>query len=85
MIFTNESNIDRWKNKRQVAVDSKIGRLTNFIKHVNVPMQVGQFRHYIMPFWWNSNLTGFVDFKDLYNHVYPIYLSKKLYMNPGFD
>ncbi|KAI8552441.1 hypothetical protein RHMOL_Rhmol06G0267000 [Rhododendron molle] len=40
VIFTNESNIDRWKNKRQVAVDSKIGRLTNFIKHVNVPMQV---------------------------------------------
>ncbi|KAH7860640.1 hypothetical protein Vadar_016015 [Vaccinium darrowii] len=40
VIFTNESNIDRWKNKRQVAVDSKIGRLTNFIKLVKVPMQV---------------------------------------------
>lgn len=50
MIFTNESNIDRWKNKRQVAVDSKIGRLMNFIKLVKVPMQVGEFGHYIMPF-----------------------------------
>ncbi|GMP65837.1 hypothetical protein CsSME_00026467 [Camellia sinensis var. sinensis] len=40
VIFTNESNIDRWKNKRQVAVDSKIGRLNNFIKHVTVPIQV---------------------------------------------
>ncbi|KAJ6301622.1 hypothetical protein OIU77_015849 [Salix suchowensis] len=40
VIFTNESNIDRWKNKRQVAVDSKIGRLNNFIKHVKVPIQV---------------------------------------------
>ncbi|KAK8527497.1 hypothetical protein V6N13_085326 [Hibiscus sabdariffa] len=39
VIFTNESNIDRWKNKRQVAVDSKIGRLNNFIKQVKVPMQ----------------------------------------------
>lgn len=24
VIFTNESNIDRWKNKRQAAVDSKL-------------------------------------------------------------
>ncbi|WCJ32274.1 Polynucleotide 3'-phosphatase ZDP [Euphorbia peplus] len=40
VIFTNESNIDRWKNKRQVAVDSKLGRLNNFIKHVKVPIQV---------------------------------------------
>lgn len=40
VIFTNESNIDRWKNKRQVAVDSKIGRLNNFIKLVKVPIQV---------------------------------------------
>ncbi|XP_065861953.1 polynucleotide 3'-phosphatase ZDP-like [Euphorbia lathyris] len=40
VIFTNESNIDRWKNKRQVAVDSKLGRLSNFIKHVKVPIQV---------------------------------------------
>ncbi|KDP34772.1 hypothetical protein JCGZ_10552 [Jatropha curcas] len=40
VIFTNESNIDRWKKKRQVAVDSKIGRLNNFIKRVKVPMQV---------------------------------------------
>lgn len=40
VIFTNESNIDRWKNKRQVAVDSKIGRLNSFIKLVNVPIQV---------------------------------------------
>ncbi|KAI7739198.1 hypothetical protein M8C21_016173 [Ambrosia artemisiifolia] len=34
VIFTNESNIERWKNKRQVAVDSKIGRLDAFIKLV---------------------------------------------------
>ncbi|XP_044506046.1 polynucleotide 3'-phosphatase ZDP isoform X2 [Mangifera indica] len=40
VIFTNESNIERWKNKRQTAVDSKIGRLNNFIKHVKVPFQV---------------------------------------------
>lgn len=40
VIFTNESNIERWKNKRQVAVDSKIGRLNNFIMRVNVPIQV---------------------------------------------
>ncbi|OWM88588.1 hypothetical protein CDL15_Pgr002355 [Punica granatum] len=40
VIFTNESNIERWKNKRQVAVDSKLGRLNNFIKEVNVPIQV---------------------------------------------
>ncbi|CAN1172060.1 Polynucleotide 3'-phosphatase ZDP [Linum perenne] len=40
VIFTNESNIDRWKNKRQVAVDSKIGRLNNFIQHVQLPIQV---------------------------------------------
>lgn len=40
VIFTNESNIERWKNKRQVAVDSKVGRLNNFIKTVKVPIQV---------------------------------------------
>ena len=40
VIFTNESNIERWKNKRQVAVDSKIGRLNNFIDCVKVPIQV---------------------------------------------
>ncbi|KAL6577648.1 hypothetical protein OROMI_009976 [Orobanche minor] len=39
VIFTNESNIERWKNKRQAAVDSKIGRLENFIKLVKVPVQ----------------------------------------------
>ncbi|XP_020888797.1 polynucleotide 3'-phosphatase ZDP isoform X1 [Arabidopsis lyrata subsp. lyrata] len=40
VIFTNESNIDRWKNKRQAAVDSKIGRLNSFIERVKVPIQV---------------------------------------------
>ncbi|CAO2194618.1 unnamed protein product [Urochloa humidicola] len=40
VIFTNESNIDRWKNKRQEAVDSKVGRLDNFIERVKVPIQV---------------------------------------------
>ncbi|PSS05873.1 Polynucleotide 3'-phosphatase [Actinidia chinensis var. chinensis] len=40
VIFTNEANIERWKNKRQTAVDSKVGRLNNFIKRVKVPIQV---------------------------------------------
>ncbi|CAH8382180.1 unnamed protein product [Eruca vesicaria subsp. sativa] len=40
VISTNESNIDRWKKKRQAAVDSKIGRLNSFIKRVEVPIQV---------------------------------------------
>lgn len=40
VVFTNESNIERWKNKRQQAVDSKIGRLNNFIMLVKVPIQV---------------------------------------------
>nr|XP_027064177.1 polynucleotide 3'-phosphatase ZDP-like [Coffea arabica] len=40
VIFTNESNIERWKKKRQVAVDSKIGRIESFIKLVKVPIQV---------------------------------------------
>ncbi|KAL2944553.1 Polynucleotide 3'-phosphatase ZDP [Bienertia sinuspersici] len=40
VIYTNESNIDRWKNKRQKAVDSKLGRLNNFINLVKVPIQV---------------------------------------------
>ncbi|KAI3908237.1 hypothetical protein MKX01_027259 [Papaver californicum] len=40
VIFTNESNIERWKNKRQVAIDSKIGRLKKFIDRVKVPIQV---------------------------------------------
>lgn len=40
VIFTNESNIERWKNSRQKAVDSKIGRLEGFMQLVKVPMQV---------------------------------------------
>ncbi|GJS00639.1 polynucleotide 3'-phosphatase ZDP [Tanacetum coccineum] len=40
VIYTNESNIERWKNKRPVVVDSKIGRLDNFINLVEVPVQV---------------------------------------------
>ncbi|KAL6845120.1 hypothetical protein ACP4OV_024615 [Aristida adscensionis] len=40
VIFTNESNIERWKNKRQEAIDSKVGRLDNFINCVRVPIQV---------------------------------------------
>lgn len=40
VIFTNEANIERWKSKRQQAVDSKIGRLNGFLKCVKVPMQV---------------------------------------------
>ncbi|XP_024021866.1 polynucleotide 3'-phosphatase ZDP isoform X2 [Morus notabilis] len=41
VIFTNESNIERWKKKRQVAVDSKLGRLNNFIKTVKVFIACG--------------------------------------------
>jgi bifunctional polynucleotide phosphatase/kinase len=40
VIFTNESNIERWNKKRQQAVDSKIGRLDKFIERVKVPIQV---------------------------------------------
>lgn len=40
VIFTNESNIERWKKSRQAAVDSKIGRLEQFIKVAGVPIQV---------------------------------------------
>ncbi|KAJ7535718.1 hypothetical protein O6H91_12G043600 [Diphasiastrum complanatum] len=40
VIFTNESNIDRWKNSRQKAVDSKLGRLEGFMELVKAPMQV---------------------------------------------
>ncbi|XP_019249487.1 PREDICTED: polynucleotide 3'-phosphatase ZDP isoform X2 [Nicotiana attenuata] len=40
VIFTNESNIERWKKSRQAAVDSKIGRLEQFIKLAGVPFQV---------------------------------------------
>ncbi|XP_066306943.1 polynucleotide 3'-phosphatase ZDP-like isoform X2 [Miscanthus floridulus] len=40
VIFTNESNIERHKNKRQQAVDSKVGRLDNFIECVKAPIQV---------------------------------------------
>ncbi|CAN6440691.1 unnamed protein product [Victoria cruziana] len=40
VIFTNESNIERWKKGRQKAIDSKIGRLNSFIKLVKVPIQV---------------------------------------------
>ncbi|XP_057813837.2 polynucleotide 3'-phosphatase ZDP isoform X2 [Cryptomeria japonica] len=40
VIFTNESNIDRWKNSRQKAIDSKVGRLEGFIKRVEVPIQI---------------------------------------------
>lgn len=51
VIFTNESNIERWKNKRQVAVDSKIGRLNNFIEQVKVPIQVNSlWLTYIMSY-----------------------------------
>eukprot|EP00249_Psilotum_nudum_P013242 c24236_g1_i2 orf=636-1160(+) len=40
VIFTNESNIDRWEKSRQKAVDSKLGRLKGFMDCVKVPMQV---------------------------------------------
>ena len=40
VIFTNESNIDRFHNARQKAVDSKIGRLQGLAAAVGVPIQV---------------------------------------------
>ncbi|CAH8341063.1 unnamed protein product [Eruca vesicaria subsp. sativa] len=40
VIFTHETNIAWWKNKRQAAVDPKIGRLNSFIKHVEVSIQL---------------------------------------------
>nr|GEW67720.1 polynucleotide 3'-phosphatase ZDP [Tanacetum cinerariifolium] len=36
IIFTNKSNIERWMNKRQIAVDSKTGRLDSFMMLVEV-------------------------------------------------
>jgi hypothetical protein len=39
-IFTIESSIEPWKNKRQLAVNSKDGRLDNFIEYGKVPIQV---------------------------------------------
>ncbi|XP_055824693.1 polynucleotide 3'-phosphatase ZDP isoform X3 [Solanum dulcamara] len=51
VIFSNESNIERWNKSRQAAVDSKIGRLEQFIKVAGVPIQVvvcwwgGRFLH----------------------------------------
>ncbi|GAQ80446.1 hypothetical protein KFL_000540220 [Klebsormidium nitens] len=40
VLFTNESNIDRWVNSRQKAIDSKIGRLEGLHKKCGVPMLV---------------------------------------------
>ncbi|KAL2326608.1 hypothetical protein Fmac_025666 [Flemingia macrophylla] len=43
VIFTNESNIERWKKKRQAAVDSKIGRLNNVIQQSSWFFRKGVF------------------------------------------
>ncbi|CAM6098591.1 unnamed protein product [Calypogeia fissa] len=40
VIFTNESNIDRFTKARAKAIDSKLGRLKGFMQAVTVPMQV---------------------------------------------
>lgn len=40
VLFTNESNIDRWVNSRQKAIDSKIGRLEGLHSKCGVPMLV---------------------------------------------
>lgn len=40
VIFTNESNIDRFVNQRQKAVDSKVGRLEGLQAAVAAPIQV---------------------------------------------
>lgn len=40
VIFTNEANIERWKYKRQAAVNFKIRMLENFMKLVKLPIQV---------------------------------------------
>uniref|UniRef100_A0A0E0JIE2 PARP-type domain-containing protein n=1 Tax=Oryza punctata TaxID=4537 RepID=A0A0E0JIE2_ORYPU len=42
VIFTNESNIERWNKKRQQAVDSKIGRLNKFIERVFIACGLGK-------------------------------------------
>ncbi|KAG0554238.1 hypothetical protein KC19_12G075600 [Ceratodon purpureus] len=39
VIFSNESNIERWTKSRQKAVDSKCGRVEAFLNLVKVPMQ----------------------------------------------
>ncbi|KAJ8532317.1 hypothetical protein K7X08_012240 [Anisodus acutangulus] len=46
VIFTNESNIERWKKNKQAAVDSKIGRLEQFIKVAGVPIQNFAYCHF---------------------------------------
>lgn len=40
VVFTNESNIDRFTKARAKAIDSKLGRLKAFMQAVKVPMQV---------------------------------------------
>lgn len=40
VVFTNEANITIYKNARQKAVDSKIGRLEAFREKVQLPVQV---------------------------------------------
>jgi hypothetical protein len=40
VIFTNESNIDRFTKARAKAIDSKLGRLEGFMKTVKLPIQV---------------------------------------------
>ncbi|CAI5967677.1 unnamed protein product, partial [Closterium sp. NIES-65] len=41
VIFTNESNIDRFTKQRHKAIESKIGRLNGFMRAVpGVPMQI---------------------------------------------
>jgi hypothetical protein len=39
-IFTIESSIESWKNKRQLAINSKDGHLDNFIEYGKVPIHV---------------------------------------------
>eukprot|EP00246_Nothoceros_aenigmaticus_P014269 TRINITY_DN5338_c0_g1_i1.p1 TRINITY_DN5338_c0_g1~~TRINITY_DN5338_c0_g1_i1.p1 ORF type:complete len:234 (-),score=33.63 TRINITY_DN5338_c0_g1_i1:227-928(-) len=40
VVFTNESNIGAWKNSRQKAVDSKVGRLEGLRRVVQAPILV---------------------------------------------
>ncbi|VFQ83308.1 unnamed protein product [Cuscuta campestris] len=83
VIFTNESNIERWKNKRQTAVDSKIGRLAGFIKLAKVPIQVfiacGFNASTIDPYR-KPNIGMWSLLKNHFNSGLPIDMDKSFYV-----
>ncbi|VFQ97376.1 unnamed protein product [Cuscuta campestris] len=83
VIFTNESNIERWKNKRQTAVGSKIGRLAGFIKLAKVPIQVfiacGFNASTIDPYR-KPNIGMWSLLKNHFNSGLPIDMDKSFYV-----